>query len=34
MHRPRLYAMAGTNVSDPNRSGEPFAAMGVGADIE
>ena len=34
MQRPRLYAMAGANVSDPNRSGEPFAAMGVGADFE
>ena len=34
MHRPRLYAMAGVNASDPNRSGEPFAALGLGADFE
>jgi len=32
--RPRLFASAGVNVSDPNRKGEPFANLGVGADME
>lgn len=32
--RPRLFAMAGINLSDPNRKGEPFAMLGFGADVE
>jgi hypothetical protein len=34
LRRPRLYATAGVNIDDPNRSGEPFAMLGIGADME
>ena len=33
LHQPRLYAQAGINVSDPNRRGEPYSAVGFGADF-
>ncbi len=32
--RPRLFAMAGVNVVDRNRQGDPFAVLGVGADLD
>ncbi len=34
LSRPRLFAMAGVNVVDRNRQGDPFAVLGVGADLE
>jgi len=33
LHQPRLYAQAGINLVDPNRRGEPFGAVGFGADF-
>lgn len=33
LYQPRLYAQAGINASDPNRSGEPFSSGGFGADF-
>jgi hypothetical protein len=33
LHQPRLYAQAGINAADPNRKGEPFSAVGFGADF-
>ncbi len=32
--RPKVYALAGVNLSDRNREGEPFALLGVGGDFE
>ncbi len=32
--RPRLFAMAGVNLVDRNRRGDPFAVLGVGADLD
>lgn len=32
--RPRLYALAGVNLSDRNREGEPFALLGFGGDLD
>ncbi|OFX19551.1 MAG: hypothetical protein A2V77_10230 [Anaeromyxobacter sp. RBG_16_69_14] len=32
--RPRLFAMAGVNVVDRNRRGDPFAVVGLGADLD
>jgi hypothetical protein len=34
LDRLRLYALAGVNLSDRNRQGDPFAVLGVGADLE
>ncbi len=34
LDRVRLYALAGVNLTDRNREGEPFAALGVGGDLE
>lgn len=34
LDRVRLYALAGVNLADRNREGEPFAALGVGGDLE
>lgn len=34
LDRVRVYALAGVNLSDRNREGEPFAALGVGGDLE
>lgn len=33
LHQPRFYAQAGINLTDPNRQGEPFGALGFGADF-
>src|SRR6185369_4833481 len=33
LRQPRLYAQAGVNAADPNRKGEPFVALGFGADF-
>ncbi len=33
-HRPRVYALAGVNLSDRNREGEPFAVLGFGGDLD
>ena len=33
LHQPRLYAQAGINAADSNRSGEPFSTVGFGADF-
>jgi hypothetical protein len=32
--RPRVYALAGVNLSDRNREGEPFAILGFGGDLD
>jgi hypothetical protein len=32
--RMRLYAIGGVNLSDRNRTGEPFAALGLGGDLD
>ncbi len=32
--RVRFFAMAGANIADRNRQGEPFAILGIGGDIE
>jgi hypothetical protein len=32
--RPRLFAMAGVNLVDRNRRGDPFAVLGLGADLD
>lgn len=32
--RPRLSALVGLNLRDRNRQGEPFAGLGVGADLD
>jgi hypothetical protein len=32
--RPRLVAVAGVNLRDPNRQGEAFAVLGAGADLD
>ena len=34
LDRVRVYALAGVNLADRNREGEPFAALGVGGDLE
>jgi len=34
LRRPRVYAFGGVNLTDANRSGEPVALLGVGADME
>jgi hypothetical protein len=33
LRQPRLYAQAGVNAVDPNRRGEPYCAVGFGADF-
>jgi hypothetical protein len=33
LREPRLYAQAGINAADSNRSGEPFSSAGFGADF-
>ena len=32
--RPRMYALAGVNLSDRNRRGEPFGVLGFGGDLD
>jgi hypothetical protein len=32
--RPRVYALAGVNLSDRNRPGEPFVVLGFGGDLD
>jgi hypothetical protein len=34
LSRPRLFAVAGVNLVDRNRSHEPFAVIGAGADLD
>jgi hypothetical protein len=29
-----VYAVAGVNLSDRNREGEPFAVLGLGGDLD
>jgi hypothetical protein len=34
LDRPRVYALAGVNLSDRNREGEPFALLGFGGEFD
>jgi hypothetical protein len=34
LRRPRVLVLAGFDVVDPNRRGQPYALLGIGADVE
>jgi hypothetical protein len=34
LHRVRVHALAGVNLSDRNREGQPFAVLGLGGDLD